>query len=239
MIFVMALGLGLMPMWRTKGLVVMIIGLIGLYLVSTPLVGSTLIRSLQGFAAIKPHEMNKLHKSADVIVVLAGGRRRNAPDYGGDTLSYFTLERVRYAAKLAKNSDLPLILSGGKLRDDGQSEAYLMQQVLLNEYKVEVKMIEEYSHTTYENAYYTASLLGRLNINRIVLVTHAWHMPRAVEAFEHFHIKVVPAPTAFEPFPTANGLELEDLFPQASSLQKSSLAIHEMIGRSWYRLRYY
>jgi len=36
---------------------------------------------------------------------------------------------------------------------------------------------------TWENAAFTARMLRRENVDKILLVTHAWHMPRAKVAF--------------------------------------------------------
>jgi len=51
--------------------------------------------------------------SAQAIVVLGGGTRRNAPEYGGDTLGALTLERLRYGTVVARVTHLPMLLSGG------------------------------------------------------------------------------------------------------------------------------
>ena len=50
---------------------------------------------------------------AQAVVVLGGGLRRDALEYGGDTLGTFTLERVRYGAHVAKRTGLPVLVTGG------------------------------------------------------------------------------------------------------------------------------
>jgi uncharacterized SAM-binding protein YcdF (DUF218 family) len=42
--------------------------------------------------------------NAQAIVILGGGVRREAPEYGGATLGGITLERVRYGARLARTT---------------------------------------------------------------------------------------------------------------------------------------
>lgn len=237
-LLLIVIGLGVSPIWRRKGLVIAASATVLLIVFSMPWLASGLINSLQSYPAIPPNKVAGLQHRADVIVVLAAGRRRQAPEFGDDTLSKLTLERVRYAAYLARVSKLPIVISGGKpQKADKNSEAYLIQQALINEFQLPVKQIEEYSRNTYENAYYSNVYLSRLDLKRVVLVTHAWHMPRAVEAFKHFELQVVPAPTAFEY--SGPGVEFDDIIPSTVAMRQTYLAFHEMLGRKWYQLRYY
>lgn len=61
-------------------------------------------------------------------------------------------------------------------------------------------------------------------------------MRRSKEAFERSRLTVVPAATVF----TASdpGISLRALVPRATTLARSSYALHELIGRLWYRLDY-
>ena len=79
-------------------------------------------------------------------------------------------------------------------------------------------------------------MLRAEGIKTIYLVTHAAHMLRSQEAFEQAGLAVVPAATVF----TASdpGLSLRALVPRATTLARSSYALHELIGRLWYRLAY-
>jgi uncharacterized SAM-binding protein YcdF (DUF218 family) len=97
--------------------------------------------------------------------------------------------------------------------------------------------IEEQSRTTYENALYTAELLKQKGIQNVVLVTHAWHMPRARAAFEHFDVRVIPAPTAF--YGRDSTYCPNDFLPSTYALRFSGMAFHEMFGHWWYKMRYY
>ena len=78
-----------------------------------------------------------------------------------------------------------------------------------------------------------ARILARAGIQRIALVSHAWHLPRATAAFEEAGMEVLPAPTA--PHAPPNGL-LESLVPRGKSLRDSAWAVHEWVGRLWYWL---
>ena len=231
------LGIGLSFIWKKLGIWIAGVSMLGLLLCSMPVVSGALVDSLQTFPALETKDLKKIAVSVDAIVVLAGGRNEAAPEYGGDTVSNFTLERVRYAAWIAKRTGLPLIVSGGRLHHDNESLAELMKEVLQKEFIVVVDDIESESRTTYENAELTAKLLKNHNMKKIFLITHAWHMPRAISAFKHFNVDVVPAPTAFYGrFPK---FHWDMLIPSAEAMTYSGIAFHEIAGELWYELRYY
>jgi len=169
-------------------------------------------------------------------VVLGGGYRDVAPEYGGHDLGPYTLERVRYAAWLHHKTGLPVLVSGGDVFNRGVAESRIMARYLRDEHAVPTVLIEDTSRNTYENAQKSAALLAQRAINRALLVTHAWHMARAVDVFNTTSLTVIPAPTAFEglgsPAPALFGY-----LPNAKGIERSSLALHEILGRVWYRLR--
>src|SRR5262249_55353417 len=87
---------------------------------------------------------------AQAIVVLGGGLRRNAVEYGGDRLNRLSLERVRYAAALARETPLPILVTGGAVYGRGSSEAEVMREVLEKEYSIPVRWVENQARNTYE-----------------------------------------------------------------------------------------
>jgi len=177
-------------------------------------------------------------KDAAAIVILGAGRYRGAPEYGGDTISRYALERIRYGAHLQRKTKLPILVSGGNVYDtEAIPEAELMQQVLEKDFLLVTRWVENQSRTTYENAVFTQAMLSTENIKHIILVTHALHMPRAREAFEQAGFIVTPAPLGYHTTPA--GPWLASLIPHADSLELISSLFNEWIGRLWYRLRYY
>jgi len=225
-----------MPHRRLAGYVLSMVAVSMFYLFSIPLVSSALMSDLEPYPALDEKTLDT--QKAQAIVVLAGGRDHKAAEYGGDTVSYFSLQRARYAAWLHRRTHLPLIISGGSTKGEQRSEAALIRQVLEQEFHVGVDALEEQSKTTYFNAKFTSELLKKKGIKRILLVSHAWHMPRAVEAFQYFGIDVVPAPTAFEGYNSPR-FDLSDIVPDARALHYTALALHEIVGRWWYQYRYY
>jgi len=206
-----------------------------LYLLSTPLVAQLLLSSLQTAPAIPPTELDE--QGAQAIIVLGAGRRKNAGEYGIDTLNSLALERLRYAAFIARRTDLPVLVSGGLAKDGHPPEAMLMMETIEAEFGVPIRWVESESRNTFENARYSAQILQGAGIQRAFLVSHAWHMPRALWSFRKFGIQVIPAPTVFEQWGDGDMIA-QDFLPNARALQKSAYAFHEYLGNLWYRLRY-
>lgn len=145
-----------------------------------------------------PERVEPPYPTAQAIVVLGGGRYLDAPEYGGDTAAAGTLERVRYAAKLHRETGLPLLVSGGKPGGVGtRTEAEIMRDILQDEFKVPVRWVEERSEDTRSNARNSAALLLPEQISTVMLVTYGDHMPRAVEEFAAAGLEPVPMPTTF------------------------------------------
>lgn len=223
-------GTGWLALRRRPRLARLLIGagLILLWLQAMPVIGNRLLQTLEG----DPLDLAQAQQ-AQAIVVLGAGRHREAPEYGGDTAGEATLARLRYAAKLHRETGLPLLVTGGKPDGGALSEAETMRRVLVEEFGVPVRWMEGVSINTRENTRLSAELLKRDGITQVLLVTHAWHMPRATRTFTASGLAVLPAPTSFQQ-PSIAPL---DFVPQAGGLMSSRLALHEWIGMLWYRLR--
>jgi len=231
----MALGLLLQRRWRRSGWSLFFVSLLSLFLVSLPIVTKALMAPLQQQAVL---DVNQLPDDApSIMVVLSGGRADRHAEYQADSIGPLSLQRVRYAAWLDRRMQIPILLSGGRVDpDEERAEAHLMQDTLQKEFLLKAEFVEGESRNTFENALFSAKLLKQLNLPRIYLVTHAWHMPRAKRCFESQGIEVVPAPTAFY---GKEKLSLRDFIPSAKAVQYSYFALHEYLGLLWYRLRYY
>ena len=202
--------------------------LILFYILSIPIFAERALQTLE-----VPTRSNSEINKVQAIVILGGGTYIEAPEYGGHTVSPYGLERVRYGAYLHRHTGKPILVTGGDLFDIGSSEAEQMKSVLENEFRVPVEWSENNSRDTRENAYNSFSILRKNKITRIALVTHAWHMPRAVKEFERAGFKVTPASTAYV---NQRNKDLFSFIPSASAFSKSRLFIREVIGTLWYRL---
>mgnify|MGYP000514679141 CR=1 FL=1 len=202
-----------------------------LLLQSLPLVADALLRPLEERAGPVLQDRS----GAQAIVVLGSGLLQEAAEYGGDTASERTLVRTRYGATVARRFGLPVLVSGGRPLNATLSEAEVMAGILANEYGVPVRWQENRSRDTAENAAMSAEILKAAGITRIVLVTQAFHMPRAAALFRATGLEVVPAPTHFMAGDSAD-FEWNAFLPGAGALHRAYYALHEWLGIAWLKL---
>jgi uncharacterized SAM-binding protein YcdF (DUF218 family) len=167
-------------------------------------------------------------RRAEVIVILGGGGRRDALEYGHSTLNHVTLERVRYGARLARETGLPVLVSGG-VAGGNYPEARMMAEALREDFGIEPRWVEARSENTEQNARYTAEILRREGLQRVLLVTHAAHMRRALGYFNRTDLQVTPAPTVFLG-PLLDPERPLSWLPSASAAHASWYAMHEWAG---------
>lgn len=186
----------------------------------------------------------------EVIVLLGGGTEILLPPRQTHEMNA-SGDRMLYAAWLYQQGVADVILvSGGSNPpvppNQGLTEAEGMQAVLeIMGVPKEAVWLESESRNTYENALYVQQFLSEKNINDIVLVTSAVHMPRSVALFEKQGFTVTPAPTDYrsthkdwellrtvDPF-----LHLFYFIPDSENLQLTSWVMKEYIGFYVYQLR--
>ena len=231
LIAVIAVGLALTRKRRRLGLTICITALAGLALLCLPVGGHLLITSLETIPPIKAAE---LHNGGAGAIVILGSGRRISPEYGGDTVSEVGLVRIRYGARLARETRLPVLVTGGRPDGGSASEADLMAETLDQDFGVKVRWRETESINTIQNARFSAKILADAGIKRVILVTDASHMRRSIARFRSADIEVVPAPTAFHVRSSFTPL---DFLPSAGGLLNSGKALHEWVGIlvSWAR----
>ena len=212
--------------WQHAGVLLATLALGTLLLLSLPVVGNALMAPLSPYPPLAREQL----RQAQAVVILGGGIR-HAPEYGGDTVSTATLVRLRYGARLARESHLPLLVTGGA-PFGGRAEAEYMRDVLDQEFGLKVRWVEAASRDTAENARLSAPLLKAAGVTRIALVSHGWHLPRATALFESQGLTVLPAPTAFGSDVPATA---QALLP--GGLGQSRRALNEYFGLLFNRLK--
>lgn len=220
-----AAGLALVPRRPRLGLGLAACSLAALAALSTGVVANELIASLE--SGVPPLTMPAARASGAGAIVVLGGGRRFAPEYGGETASDAGIARLRLGARLARETQLPLLVTGGRPDGGRTSEADVMAEALQQDFGVAARWREGESINTIENARFSARILAGSGIRRVILVTDAWHMPRSVERFRAAGLEVVPAPTGFASRPAISAV---DFLPSAGSLSVSSRAFREWIG---------
>ncbi len=216
--------------WR-GGIALALASSVCLYVAATPAFSALVIQHVE---ARLPRRVD-LHR-AQAIVVLGGDVRRGNGRDIPDRLGRLSLERLVFAADAYRQLHLPVAVSGGVIIGSHESVAVLMKHALEREFGVPVTWTEERSSSTWQNAAFTAQILRAAGIRTVVLVSQAWHLPRAMWAFERAGMTALPWPA-----PRQAALQFDepsDFLPSPMGLACSFLALHEFIGSLYYRLRY-
>jgi uncharacterized SAM-binding protein YcdF (DUF218 family) len=204
---------------RRTGWALLATALASLWLLATPLVADALGRVAQRCPAL---DLTRPIQAQAVIILGGAGERLDAPEYGGEPAAALQLlERVSYAALLARRTGLPVAVTGDR------GETLAMRSSLARNFGVATRWVEDRSRDTFENAQFCAALLRPLGITRIVLVTSADHEWRAAHEFRGAGFTVLPAPVG------AHGrLEVRprSFAPNAFALAASTAALYELIG---------
>jgi len=251
-LFVYPLGLAclllftaLLVAYNRKASAILVISALAiLWLSSTTGFSDLLARSLE-LKYLPPEEI----PSAEVMVVLGGGTEPAA--YPRTTVELMGAgDRVLYAAQLYKEGKAAhILLSGGDIEwlDEGSTTPAEDMAAILTQIGIpqDALWLETESKNTYENALYAKQFLEEKEINKILLVTSAMHMPRAVALFEKQGFEVIPLPVDYSVTNSpiaAEGAEgfaakFLDILPSASNLSLTTNAMKEYIGFVIYKLQ--
>jgi len=223
---------GLVLSWfrPRAGWIVMAVSLAGLTLMSMHAVTTPMLAALETGLPTRPPS----DAPPAAIVVLSGDSLSSPSVPGGFTVGGLTLRRLQTAASLHRRTGLPILVTGGSVPRHAPPLADLMAQSLRADFRVDVRWLERKSLDTWENARFTAEVLREAGVTSIYLVTDAWHMRRALLAFEPTGLRVTAAPN---PLQRSLSLTPTDFIPTTSSWMVGYFALHEWIGLVWYSIR--
>ncbi len=213
------------------------VALAGLLLLSLGPVGTALLAALDVPAGDISAAGAAAGPAPGAIVVLGGDVQRTAGYQGGvpnATVGALSLQRVQAGAALQRRTGLPMLMTGGIVETGVIPVGELMARSARDDFAARVRWVEPLSRDTWENAALSAPLLRAAGISRVFVVTHDWHMRRALVAFRHAGIDAVPSPTYADPGPQ---LAWTDLLPSAGNWMRSYFAVHEWVGLAYYALR--
>ena len=200
------------------------------YLLSIEPVADALLEPFES-----PYRSTLLAHETDALVMLGGGKVQGSPNL---PLKDEAFKRAVYALTLGKRLDRPIIVSGGARHNYTEGQAFrdslqdlrpILASVPERIEKFERRfavLFEEKSMDTYQNVFYVKQLLP--DHAKVIVVTSAYHMRRAMMLFKHFGIEATPAATDFHVSKTP--YDLYDLLPRMASLHNSYRALHETFG---------
>lgn len=169
------------------------------------------------------------------LILVLGGGRTEAPEYGQVTLNALSLQRLRYGIRISRQTGIALAFSGGKAPGlDGPSEGELARSIAQHEFRHPLRWAEDASRNTRENALLTVRLLRDEDIGRLILVTHDLHVPRAMRNFERardtagLSFEIVAAPVNAR----KRGADWDwgDFLPSPLAITRSRYVLHEWLG---------
>lgn len=212
-----------------------VLAMLLLYVVSMPILSDKLFRSLE---QQQVRLLPSVVKPAQVAVVLGGmlrdvqGERGVVPEWGEASDRFFGGVELYLAGKVQQ-----LVFSGGQVPWQSRSEPegeVLRRLAIRLGVPVDAVTVSGPAQNTEQEALAVRSLLGP-EVRRIVLVTSAFHMPRAQMLFERAGFSVIPYPVDLGV--TVRETTPMDFLPDARALWATDIALREWLGRWYYALR--
>jgi uncharacterized SAM-binding protein YcdF (DUF218 family) len=178
-----------------------------------------------------------LPEKIDGIIVLGGAVQQVITAYRGQPSLNGAAERMtEFVAMARRHPEARLVYSGGSgLVLHPELKEVVVARALFASLGLDVTKIafEGESRNTYENATFTRDLMHPKPGEIWVLITSAFHMPRAYGSFSRAGWKVIPYPVDYI---TTGRLDIAPDFSLASGLGALDFAIHEWVGLLAYRV---
>ena len=212
--------IGIVLIKRRPGLArtFLIVGIGMLWLLSTPFISNAIAGLAQHYP---PVDLRSAADAQAIVILGGGGQRAFAPEYAGPSADALLLERLNYGAFLAHKTGLPILITGFLI------EAQAMHDTLQRNYGIDARWVDNRAYDTFENARNSAQLLKADGVHRIILVTHASQMWRAVHEFTDAGIEVFPAPLGMR---VDHDPVVARYMPNVSALERSCAAVNELFG---------
>jgi uncharacterized SAM-binding protein YcdF (DUF218 family) len=211
------------------------VAFVGLTLVCTPAAAHLALGSLEWQYC----PADEMPDDAQAIVVLSAGIRPPSGARAQAELDEDSLQRCLHAADLYRQRPTcTVVVSGGKVDADGPGPACapVMRDFLVRlGVRASDIVVEDSSRTTYENAVECVKLLKQRRLDRVVLVTDAVDMFRALRCFRKQGLEPTPSPCHYHA--TAFEVSFFAFVPSLGAAGACQRAWHEWLGTAWYWLK--
>lgn len=229
-----ALGLLALRRWPRGARSMLWAGLAVLGLLGFRAIPDALLRPLENRYPVPGAQALDRH----VGIIVLGGAFEHAESFEAHAQVPLNAAAERLTVPLAllrSHAQWPLLFTGGEgtLLKTGIKETALAA-AFYEEQGIDASRIwlEDQARTTRENAQRTAAMLGQRCTEPWLLVTSAWHMPRAMQEFDAVGCNVTPYPVDFR---TGNSTAWTE-YSLAFSLVRWQTALHEWVGMAAYRV---
>lgn len=205
---------------------------------SSGVVGDSLLRALENAA---PSTYDK-GTTYDAVILLGGVGDENVWAERGELALNENVERLVATNRVLHDGQARVaILSGGTF--DPKLQEYNEARLLaahLREWGIadDRIILEERARNTRENAVFTAEIVRARGFKRVLVITSAFHMPRAADCFRAVGLDVDLLPVDYRTH-TLRPMSLSAALPRATALERSTAALREMSGRLIYRVQGY
>ena len=217
-----------------KKILPMLTALTILILLSLPLVSGHLTKFLeQDYPPLSPSEIT----AADTVVVLSGMVRTIKQTDGFKYEFTDAVDRIFAGIQILNlNKAKKIILTQGKLPwslglSEGEFLADFIQSQGIDPRKI---LLTEIVQNTNDEAVAVSKMLPKNST--IILVTSAFHMPRAETVFRNQSLNVIPYAVDFRK--SAKKMDVLEFLPKAKAFYESNLFFRELIGRGYYALKF-
>ena len=168
------------------------------------------------------------------VVVLGGGNDQRNDVPALDRLSTSSRARLTEAVRILRLLPAAQLVVSGPADNGGPTHARVLADAAasLGVERTRLLLIED-AHDTADESACLRDLLGEASF---ALVTSAWHMPRAMALCTAQGLHALPCPTDYMAGSPPRH-HLGDYFWDTASLDRTTKAVHEYIGRWWARLR--
>lgn len=223
---------------RKTGSLLIVLSCLLLYLFSTQWFANVLMRSVEQYPPLNSQDFQALRiqvqSEPTAIIVLGSAHSDHWPEFGFSQPDVNGQRRVTYGVWLAKQLDIPVLVTGGAARYTDTAHAEVLAGYAKQHLGYEVRWIEDQARTTNENASLSKAILSKEGISQILLVTQSYHMTRSVDLFERQGLSIIAAPTELaSEIGTPN---IDSMLPSVNAFTKSYAAIHEQLGLLWYNV---
>ncbi|NDP38846.1 MAG: YdcF family protein [Rhodoferax sp.] len=212
-----------------------LLAIVLLYAASVPALSDPLFR------AVEQQQLRLMPESvapAQAVVVLSGmmlhvpGKQAVVPEWGEAVDRFFGGVELYAAGKAPR-----LVFTGGLLpwQGDQEPEGQVLRRMALRlGVPADAMVVSGPAQNTEQESTAVRRLLEPA-VQRIVLVTSAFHMSRAKSLFEQAGFVVTPYPVDFRV--EVRGTTPMDYLPDARAFWRTDLAVRELLGRAYYALR--
>lgn len=215
--------------WRRWRVAAMVLALVGVILAGCGTLPNLLLRGWQ-----QPYAHRPVIDWAPVNVIVLLTATSTNPPAGTPEPGNVGWARVAEAAALyhdchAAPRRCTVLVTGGDTptSDRPLAVAYADSLQGLGVARADL-VLESRSRTTWQNAEFTQPLLVRLHAGRVVMVSSALHLRRAMFVFRHFGVDPVPVRADYTRVAWS-------VLPSAANLALTDRALHEYLGMAWYR----